>query len=225
MCYSISSSLRTSSISLIAIIYLMTSGIPKFKWLGLTLIGWCAMQLAEAFLWMTNPQKGCNNWNKFITIFIIPIVLLMQPLGALYGSLFVEPWNSSSNSRKNFIIYYTVFIILILITSRFILPFFSKRKICTIITKEGHLNWYPTYNKIGGIREILSNTVWGIIIIVPLLKYWIGKLWPFYLVPLIGLFLGFMTDSPGSIWCYITSYGSIIAAILLFLYKRGIKLI
>jgi len=227
MCYSITSSLRTSGISLLAIIYLLSSGIPKFKWLAIVLIGWCSMQFVEGLIWMTNPRSGCNGMNKFLTVFVIPIVLLMQPLGTLWGSLFVIPWDKSTDERKKFLIYYTVFLLVIIIFSRFIYPLFKKRKTCTVVTERGHLNWYPTYDKLKryDVKEMIYNIIWGLIIIYPLIKYWAGKIWPFYLIPLFGIFIGFFTDSPGSIWCYITSYGSIIGAILLFLYKRGIKLI
>ena len=33
MCYSLESSIKTTTISLISIVYLLTSNIPKFKWL------------------------------------------------------------------------------------------------------------------------------------------------------------------------------------------------
>ena len=96
MCYSIESSLRTSGMSFLAIIYLLSSGIPKFQYLGVVLIGWCAMQLTEAFLWMTDPRK-CTTINKWITLIIIPIVLAMQPLAPTWGSLFLNSWNENKN--------------------------------------------------------------------------------------------------------------------------------
>jgi hypothetical protein len=91
--------------SFLAIIYLLSSGIPKFQYLGVVLTGWCAMQLAEAFLWMTDPRK-CTTINKWITLIIIPIVLAMQPLAPTWGSLFLNSWNEN----KNFIIGYSLLI-------------------------------------------------------------------------------------------------------------------
>ena len=105
MCYSIESSLKTSGFSLIAIIYLLTSGIPKFQYLGTVLIGLCGMQFAEALLWMTNPEK-CTLTNRLITLILIPIVLALQPLGCVWGSLYLETWEKN----KEFIIFYTIFI-------------------------------------------------------------------------------------------------------------------
>lgn len=221
MCYSVASSLRTSAISLIAIIYLISSGIPKFQYLGIVLIGWCAMQFAEALIWMTDPRK-CTLTNKLLTLILIPIVLAIQPLGTVWGSLYLEPWKKN----KDFIIKYSIFIIIFVFISRHVVPpLFYKYKNCTTITDNGHLNWFTydyNYNNKLSITYIINTLIWAAIIFYPLLKFWPTKrLWPFYLIPLIGIFIGFYTDSPGSIWCYITSYGSISAIILLFLYKRG----
>jgi hypothetical protein len=113
MCYSIESSLRTSGFSLLAIIYLLSSGIPKFKYLGAVLIGWCAMQFSEMLLWMTDPRK-CTVTNQLITLIIIPIVLALQPLGCVWGSLFLKSWDEN----KKFIIYYTILIVLFLFMQR-----------------------------------------------------------------------------------------------------------
>ena len=56
----------------------MSSSVPKYKWLGITLIGWCAMQFAEGILWLTEPRKGCTETNKFITKYIIKQVNFMS---------------------------------------------------------------------------------------------------------------------------------------------------
>lgn len=226
MCYSIESSLRTTGMSLFAIIYLLNSGIPKFQYLGAVLIGWCAMQFAEALLWMTDPRK-CTTANKWITLLIIPFVLALQPLGCVWGSLFFNSWNEN----KNFIISYTFFVVILLFLQRHVLnPMMFEYKDCTTITPKGHLDWLTdaSSNKDTKLDIVLVIVIflWAAIIAYPLLKFWKGtRLWPFYIIPLIGIFIGFKTDAPGSIWCYITSYGSISAAILLFLHTRGIKVI
>jgi hypothetical protein len=173
---------------------------------------------------MTHPEK-CTITNKLITLILIPIVLALQPLGAVWGSLFLEPWEKN----KKFIIFYTIFIISILFIQRHIInKYFFKYKDCTVITPDGHLDWTTlvssnnNFNILSGFLMIL----WCILIAYPLFKFWNGKrLWPFYVIPIIGLFAGFFTDSPGSIWCYITSYGSLSAIVLLFLHKRGIKIL
>ena len=225
MCYSVESSIMTSGFSLLAIIYLLSSGIPKFKYLGAVLIGWCAMQFAEMLLWMTNPQK-CTLTNRLITLIIIPIVLALQPLGCVWGSLFLESWNEN----KKFIISYTIFVVLLLFLHRHVInPILFEYKDCTIITPQGHLDWstdVPLKNKKNNIINIIVTILWFILIYYPLNKFWDkGRLWPFYIIPIIGLIYGFFTDSPGSIWCYITSYSSISAIIMLFLHKHGYKIL
>ena len=130
MCYSVSSSLKTTTISLIAIVYLLSSGIPHFQWIGILLIGWCGMQFAELLLWMTKPRTQCTSWNKIITLTLIPLVLALQPLGSLWGSLYVIPWNKSTDFRKNFIIFYSILIVLAVCWSQF----FNITKTCTIVT-------------------------------------------------------------------------------------------
>jgi hypothetical protein len=224
MCYSVESSLKTTTISLVAIIYLLTSGIPKFQYLGVVLIGWCIMQFAEGLLWMTDPRK-CNLANKLITIFIIPIVLLLQPLGSVWGSLYIAPWKEN----KDFIIKYTVILTIGFLLFRYVVaPYFFKYKFCTTITPHGHLDWLTTIRDHSkkSYDVIILNFFWLILSFYPLTLFWKGpRLWPFYILPILGFIFGFYTDAPESIWCNITSYSSISGIIILFLYKHGIKII
>lgn len=224
MCYSIESSLRTSSMSLLAIIYLLSSGIPKFQYLGVVLFGWCLMQLTEAFLWMTDPRK-CTTMNKFLTLFIIPIPLILQIIAPIFGSLFIEPWNEN----KGFKIGYSVFIILTVLIYRHIInPIFYTYKDCTTISPDGHLNWDTAVSnyKESNLINVIGQIVWTILIFIPLLKFWKGKrFWPFYMLVIIGMIISLSTDSPASIWCNVTSYTSIIASLLLFLNNIGIKIL
>ena len=225
MCYSVESSLRTSGISLVAIIYLLSSGIPKFQYLGVVLIGWCVMQFAEGLLWMTDPRK-CTLTNKLLTIFLIPVVLLLQPLGSVWGSLYVAPWKEN----KDFITNYTLILTTVFLFFRYIfVPYFYKYKFCTTITPDGHLDWLTSkrdYSEKKSYNVVLLNSLWLLLSFYPLYKFWKGNsLWPFYILPVIGFIYGFFTDAPESIWCNITSYSSISGIIILFLYKHGIKII
>ena len=104
MCYSIESSAKTSLFSLVAIIVLFTSNVPHFKWIAMILVGWCGMQFAEMLLWLTNPRKSCTPMNKLITFTLIPLILLSQPLLAIFGSFFVKPWSKCSQNRRLFIV-------------------------------------------------------------------------------------------------------------------------
>jgi hypothetical protein len=220
MCYSVESSLKTTTISLIAIIYLLYSGIPQFQWIGIILIGWCGMQFAELLLWMTNPRKQCTLWNKIITLTLIPIVLALQPLGALWGSLYVIPWEKSTGFRKNFIILYSVFIGLAVCWSQF----YDISKTCTIVTAQGHLHWNTTpYIKNG--YNYTVYILWGLMITIPLWMFWNKNIFMLILllfIPLCGFIYGIYTDGKPSIWCYYTSYTSLVACILLLLQQTNI---
>ena len=221
MCYSVESSFKTTLLSLSAIMYLLSSGVPHFQWIAAILIGWCGMQFDELLLWSTNPRKRCTVWNKIITLTLIPIVLMLQPLGSLFGSLYVIPWNKSSEFRKKFIIYYSIFIVLAVLAVTFINPY----KLCTIVTPKGHLHWntskHDEYNSYG----YAIYFVWAFLITLPLVLFWNINNLPIILLaitPLFGFLYGLYTDGKPSIWCYYTSYSSIVAIILLALYQLKI---
>jgi len=216
MCYSVESSLKTTLVSLTAIIYLLSSKIPHFQWIAIILVGWCGMQFDELLLWLTNPRKGCTLWNKIITITLIPLVLIMQPLGSLWGSLYAIPWNKSSDSRKTFMIYYTIFIILLVLLYTFINPY----KLCTIVTPKGHLFWSTKKLQKYNFYDYIIYFGWAFLIILPLILFWNKNNLPIFILlimPLFAFIYGLYTDGKPSIWCYYTSYASIIAILLLAL--------
>ena len=220
MCYSASSSLRTSLISGAAIVYLLSSGIPHYQYIGAILIGWCGMQFAEYLLWSTNPAKGCTPMNKIVTLTVIPLVLMFQPLGTLLGSLFIQPWNKSSPFRKQFLGWFTAFVVAAVVG----FTLYFRDKSCTIVTKQYHLHWH-TYKYITKDRDWGIYALWALIIVLPLFLYW-DKSWLFMsalmLMPLFGFLYGyFYTDSKASLWCFYTSYTSVIAAAALATKQLG----
>jgi hypothetical protein len=222
MCYSVESSLKTTCLSLFAIVYLLSSQIPHFKWIGVGLIGWCGMQFAELLLWLTNPRKECTLWNKIITMTLVPIFLILQPLGFLLGSLFVIPWDKSSDMRKKFLILFPLCIILI-VSYKF---WYKPVKTCTTVTENGHLFWLLTKNSYGWIITKYIDTivyfVYFFLIVLPLLMFWNKKYTIVALItitPLFAFIYGLRTDSRGSIWCYYTSFTSIISIAILFAHQ------
>lgn len=220
MCYSIESSLKTTSLSLLSIIYLLSSKIPHFQWIGITLIGWCGMQFAELLLWLTDPIKECTIWNKILTMTIIPLALLLQPLGSLFGSLYVIPWNKSSELRKKFIIFYIIFIIIIIYHH----TYYNPEKICTTVTKNGHLYWSTSMDK-DSLPVLIQYFLWAFIIFLPIYIFW-NKSFTLplilMLIPTFGFSTGLISDSSASIWCHYTSYTSVISSIILFLHQSSI---
>ena len=218
MCYSVESSAKTTLYALVAITVLFNSGVPHFKWLGVILIGWCGMQFAELLLWLTNPRKGCTPANKLITVTLIPLVLILQPLGTILGSFLVTPWNKCGQSRKLYIVLYSAFII----ATMLYLFFKEKESLCTIVTASGHLNWWPDKS---GFSSKLLYFLWGVAIVTPLILLWDMSYKLIFIIialPLYGYNYGLTTDSNASLWCYYTSFTSMVSLIAYGLYKFNI---
>jgi hypothetical protein len=221
MCYSIESSLKTSYFSLISIIWLLSSKDVHYKWLGITLIGWCLMQFAELLLWLTLPENGCTNINKILTMTLIPFILVSQPICSLFGSLYVIPWAKSSYFRKGFLLIFPLSIIIGVAWYHF----YKAYKICTTVTPMGHLYWATTDpNSLDSPIQKLLYFLWPSLIILPFLLFWdksILFLTLFFLMPIFGYWYGLLkSDSQGSIWCYFTSYSSLVGLLSLFIDKN-----
>ena len=232
MCYSFESSMRTSFMSLIAIIILINSSAPKYIWLGFTLIGWCAMQFAEGLLWLTDPKKGCSETNKFITKYLIPLTLILQPLTSLYGYGYITKYKNLTKNETRFFVFYTIFI-LCLVIGWFNIPL--DKTDCTTITKKGHLYWAGTYPPSKTLTNIhpIATLIWGLLISLPIIIFWrnpilsitLKDLLLIFPIPLYGMIKGLQSESIASVWCYVTSYSSMWFVFLLFLHKNGIKLL
>jgi hypothetical protein len=221
MCYSVESSLKTTAISLAAIIYLLASTNRYYQWIAVTLVGWCFMQFSEFLLWLTDPRK-CTEINTLITYTLIPLTLMMQALGVLLGSFLVFPWSSSSEFRKVFTVVYSIGVVLGVL----FVHFYNRVETCTIVTKDGHLYWT---NWIYPKEELYIHTymyfLWVFIVALPFILFWNKKpdlILALFLIPLIALWYAHYTDAKGSIWCYYTSYSSIIASAFLLLDQLGI---
>lgn len=172
------------------------------------------MQFAELLLWLTEPRKGCTLWNKIITMTLIPLVLMLQPLGFLFGSLFVIPWEKSSDMRKKFLVFYTLFIVL----SVSYIFYVNPSKICTTVTESGHLYWSPSDYSYSAV-DIATYLMWAVLIILPIVLFWnksFAIILLLIIIPTFGLLTGLKTDSRASIWCHYTSYTSMISIAILF---------
>ena len=219
MCYSKDSSLYTSTVSLAAIVYLLASGIPHFQWLGVALFGWCAMQFSEFLLWSENPRQGCTENNKLITATLIPIALFLQGVSAMLGAFFVYP----ANVLKP----YAAVSVAIAAATVYMMHFYNPDKLCTVVTKEGHLNWSRKlgWSDAPPAAITFGYYYWAAVIFFPLLFLWnrsVLFLAAITLLPAVGFFYGQATDSGASIWCYYTSWSSIIGAAGLFLKQTNI---
>jgi hypothetical protein len=181
------------------------------------------MQFAELLLWTTDPRKGCTDFNRLVTMTLIPVVLMLQPLGALFGSLYAIPWAKSTDFRKTFIVLYSILVILAVSYFHYYKPY----KTCTTVTKGGHLYWSTSDPKLpDNLINVVFYFIWGLMISLPLFMFWnknIGIVLALVLIPGFGFSYGLLnTDSRASIWCYYTSYTSIIASGFLLLKQTKI---
>jgi hypothetical protein len=70
--------------------YLLRRDNPRLKWGAVALMGITAMQWTEAVLWLDGP-KPHGIVNQLVTIGLIPLALLAQAWGPLFGSTFDRP--------------------------------------------------------------------------------------------------------------------------------------
>jgi hypothetical protein len=219
MCYSVESSAKTTLLSLVAIVVMLQSSVPHFKWIGLTLIGWCGMQFAELLLWLTNPRKSCTPMNKLITLTLIPLVLVSQPLLGLLGSFFVKPWSECNEKRKLFIVGYATIVAL----SMFVYFYKDAKKYCTTVTPEGHLDWsLSNFEPEESMAYLIKYHLWLFLIFFPIFMLWnisFKVIIAISIIPLFGFFAGLKTDSSASIWCHYTSFTSFVSIVIYLLYK------
>jgi hypothetical protein len=218
MCYSVESSAKTSLLAFISIAILLKSNNPYFKWIALMMTGWCSMQVAELLLWLTNPRKSCTAANKVITLTLIPLILISQPVLAVLGSFFVKPWSKCSQNRRMLIVGYCI------IVSAIVLYYFFDKptKYCTIVTEQGHLQWFLKTQKDKKLEMPYGYYLWLIVIAGSAFLLWdisYKALFVLFFLPVIGFIYSFKTDSKDSIWCYYSSFSAIAMLIVYGLYK------
>ena len=218
MCYSVESSAKTSLLAFISIAILFASNVPHFKWIALMMTGWCSMQIGELLLWLTNPRKSCTTMNKVMTLTIIPLILLSQPILPILGSFFVKPWSQCSKNKRMLITGYIT-----IVTAVFLYYFFNKpTKYCTIVTKQGHLQWFLKNSENLKLEMPIGYYIWFAAIVIPAFLLWnisYKALFVVLLLPLFGFIYGLTTDAKDSIWCYYSSFSAIAMIVVYGLYK------
>ena len=218
MCYSVESSAKTSLLAFISIAVLFSSNVPHFKWIALLMTGWCSMQVAELLLWLTKPRESCTTMNKVITLTLIPLILISQPILPILGSFFVKPWSKCSVNRRMLIVGYSI-----VISSVFLYYFFNKpTKYCTIVTPQGHLQWFLKNSENSKLEMPYSYYLWFIAIIIAAFILWnisYKALFVVLFLPLIGFMYSLTTDAKDSIWCYYSSFSAVAMLVVYGLYK------
>jgi hypothetical protein len=218
MCYSVESSAKTSLLAFISIAILFASNVPHFKWIAVMMIGWCSMQIGELLLWLTNPRKSCTTMNKVITLTLIPLILLSQPILPILGSFFVKPWSQCSKNKRMLIVGYIT-----IVSAIFLYYFFNNpTKYCTIVTPQGHLQWFLKNSENMELEMPYGYHMWAFIVAIPAFLLWnisYKSLFILFIVPLFGFIYGLTTDAKDSIWCYYSSFSAIAMLVVYGLYK------
>ena len=218
MCYSVESSVKTSLLAFVSIVVLFTSNVPHFKWIALILTGWCLIQVAELLLWLTHPRKSCTTTNKVITLTLIPLILASQPVLAATGSFFVKPWSKCSQNRRMLIVSFCIIFSIIFLYYFF----YNPTKYCTIVTKQGHLQWFLKNREDKRFEMPIGYYIWLGAISIPAFLLWnisYKALFVVFLLPLLSFIYGMTTDAKDSIWCYYSSFSAITMLIVYWLYK------
>lgn len=218
MCYSIESSAKTSLLAFISIVVLFLSNVPHFQWIALILTGWCLIQVAELLLWLTNPRKSCTTMNKVITLTLVPLTLALQPILIALGSFFIKSRSTFTQNSRMLIVGCCF-----AVSALFLYYFFNNpTKYCTIVTKQGHLQWFLKNREYKRFEMPIGYYIWLGAISIPAFLLWdisYKALFVIYILPVISFFYGLSTDAQDSIWCYYSSFSAIAMLIVYGLYK------
>ena len=90
ICFSATSSLLAAGCAYGVSAYLLRRNNPRLKWGAVALMGITAMQWVEGFLWLDGPTPH-GVVNQLLTVGLIPLALLAQAWGPLFGSTFDLP--------------------------------------------------------------------------------------------------------------------------------------
>jgi len=145
MCWNFEVSISSGIIIYIIAFYIWFRNYNYDRWVSIVLLAIGAIQWIEAFLWKNLDSK----YNFTITNYLIPLVLLMQLAGSLYGaSLYTE-------INKPLAIFYGFIIIL------FYLAWINDKHIASVFKKS--LSW--------GNISLLSGFIFISLLILPVILY------------------------------------------------------
>ena len=159
--------------------------------------------------------------NKFITLTIIPMILIMQGLGALYGSLYVTSWHDLSIWMRSFFVVYTVVFVFMIFYSQY----GNIESMCTTVTPDGHLYWNTrVQSSVLPSTDTQTILFHSVVLALPLLILWKNKIELLYFlaIPFLAVLYSTRTDSAGSVWCYFTSFSSVAFSLHLLAHQCGL---
>jgi hypothetical protein len=167
------------------------------KWGGVALMGITAMQLVEGLLWLDGP-KPHGTINQVLTVGLIPLALLTQAWGPLFGSLFALP----VGPRR-----WPFYALLLLGLSIVIVARVVYHPTHTQVTSGGHLNWWSPQNP--PHFAPWAYGLWAFTIGAPFLIWW-RPVWQALLIVCWGWMwavISFLiSDSAASHWCFFVSF-------------------
>ena len=177
--------------------YLLRRRQPRLKFAAVALMGITAMQWVEGALWLDGPTPH-GAVNQLMTIGLIPLALLVQAWGPLFGSTFVLPVR---NRRMPF------YLLLMLGLTIVVAARVVYQPTHTQVTPEGHLNWYSPQNP--PVFVPWAYVLWAFVIGAPFLLWW-RPFWQSVLIVSWGWIWATLsyiyTDSAASFWCFYVSF-------------------
>jgi len=197
MCFNATSSLVGGCCAYGVAAYLLRRDNPRLKWGAVALMGITAMQWTEAVLWLDGP-KPHGIVNQLVTIGLIPLALLAQAWGPLFGSTFDRP------VRERRVPFY---FLLILGLALVVVGRAVYQPTHTQITPEGHLNWYSPQNP--PVFVAWAYGLWAVVIGVPFLLWW-RPFWQSIAIVFWGwlwaIIAFLISDSAASYWCFFVTF-------------------
>lgn len=160
-------------------------------------MGITAMQWVEGALWLDGPTPSSFT-NRLLTIVLIPLALLAQAWGPLFGSLYVVPMRGR---RWSFILL-LILGLTVVVASRVI-----YRPLTSQVTAHGHLNWWSPENP--PVFPAWAYGLWAVVIGAPFLLWW-RPFWQSLVIVSWGwawaTYSYLTTDSAASHWCFFVSF-------------------
>jgi hypothetical protein len=177
--------------------YLLRRDNPRLKWGAVALMGITAMQWVEGFLWLDGPSAH-GAVNQLLTLALIPLALLAQVWGPLFGSIFELP----VRPRKWLFLAVLIAGLVIVISARVI-----YRPLFTQVTPGGHLNWWSPQNP--PVFVAWAYGLWAAVIGSPFLFWW-RPFWQGVVIVSWGWVWAtasyLLTDSAASHWCFFVTF-------------------
>ena len=194
--------------------YLLRRDHPRLRWGAVALMGITAMQWVEGLLWLDGP-KPHGSLNQFLTIGLIPLALLVQAWGPLFGSTFDVPVRGR---RVQFFLMLILGLAFVVIARIVYHPTYPQ------VTPEGHLNCWSPRNP--PVFSIWAYGLWAVVIGAPFLLWW-RPFWQSLLIVSWGWIWAtvsfILTDSAASHWCFFVSFYAAFVLIYAFMVRDALE--